>query len=1242
MIRTIFTFLICLCAIPTIAGSSRYDNNHILYWDDTSHLEYMLNTDTKEAMLGSGLDDEKAAIHYPPIGDPWWDNMTNLWENIVVASSIEYEGETYIVTKVSNKAFYKSTEVHTIELPETITEIGNYAFGYCTNLERVNIPEGVKSISTGMFYVCKNLTSIHLPSTIETIGSQAFIDCVLLESINIPSNCISVDNDAFSWCLKLSTLTIEDGIKPLNLGYAFSFGPMWQAYMEPFYYPGTFFRGLFNDCPLKNLYIGRNINFDNVGKIQSPFEVCTVKFDSSGKAIYLRSGKYYESVEFGNMVTEIHSQLFMDAQIPTIILPDSLRAVGDKAFYKAVVQPSMSIPEKCDSIGNYAFVSLNNPGTLKNIDCKAIYPPRISEFSFYGQDVIVSVPEGKRDIYKKSEYWNKYFICDANDQLVDINLKYANSLYGRLSFLDLNPEDVFRLKISGILGSDDWTVISEMKNLYDLDLSDVTCENISSISSVLSHLLHFKFPKGVKVIEKNQFQGCHLTGELQIPETCERIESGAFWKAPISKLVINGPTIVEEMAFSFCANLSEISVSGGAKLLEESFKYVRDVNNPNAGLETLTIGNDVVVEKNAFYYCTHLTNIIIDGRVASVDNGAFSDCTNIKNITFNGSISKLGGDVFDNMAIHRLDVNDLQSWCSMSFNSTKANPMAYAKDIYINGSNDFALVLPEDVCAIGNNAFYNCKGLRSLTIKGKVKQIGMNCFADCINLKNVCLSDDIENIGNGGFANCKSLTSVHLPTNLSFISDSLFYGCENLTDVTIPLSVKEIRKGAFSGCKSMLKVDLPFICNSIGEKAFEKCTSLTMIKLPYNVTEIGESAFADCEGLTTVKALWEMPPTVVPTSFTNVNKKCILYVPVGSVSTYYEKGWGRFPLIEEGYSVIYLEGNDYGTISCGDASYKGQDELITLDINADASLNVEPNDGFFIKELTLDGKRIEPGMRNSVIELQNLTDNHALSVEYKRYVLGDVNDDDYIDVGDVAAIVKHIQRESIIDFIPIAADTNNDDNIDVGDIRGEVNLIYDYAQASRSHQLRSKQMVMDNMVRLNGSRTDNPGEYIVDVILNDAAPISGFQILMILPQGVVIPKDNVGKFDVVFDEEKCVGMNIKSLTQINDSCYQILCAASTLEEIVGGGRVCSIKLVTSNLLDIDQHVLVKMPEIRVADKYGNVVRTSLEALTFGDTTGLKNNFTTNTNATRKLLRNGRVLIIIDENGVYDINGVKVK
>lgn len=1240
MIRTIFTFLICLCAIPTIAGSSRYDNNHILYWDDTSHLRYMLNTDTKEAMLGSGLDDEKAAIHYPPIGDPWWDNMTNLWENIVVASSIEYEGETYIVTKVSNNAFYKSTEVRTIELPETITEIGNYAFGYCTNLERVNIPEGVKSISMGMFYVCKNLTSIHLPSTIETIGSQAFIDCVLLESINIPSNCISVGNDAFSWCLKLSTLTIEDGIKPLNLGYAFSFGPMWQAYMEPFYYPGTFFRGLFNDCPLENLYVGRNIIYDNTGQLQSPFEQCYYRQDDSfGKPIIHRNGKYYKNVTFGNNVTEIHSQLFSNAIIPNIILPDSLRLIGNKAFDGAVRQSSLTIPEKCDSIGDNAFASLN--GTLLNIDCKSPNPPRIALGTFSGQNFILSVPYGCRDVYKSARYWKTHILCDPADKVVDITLKHANSLYGKLAFNDLEPGDVARLKISGILGDDDWRTIAEMSALYDLDLSGVTCENISVISGVTSNLMHLKFPQGLKVISQNLFSNGHLMGTVEIPESCDSIKSFAFTNSPISKLIISGPTVVEDCAFNFCRNLKEISISGGAKLLKESFKYVTNTYDLNEGLETLIIGDGVIAEDNSFYYCKHLTNIIFEGQVDSIADGAFTDCNKVENITFNGGIRKLGPTVFKNMSLSRLDINDVPAWCAMSFSSQTANPMSYAKNIYIEGSDDYHLIVSEGTDSINDYAFAGCNILKSATISKNIKKIGTGSFSYCRDLRLVSLSENIEEIGDSAFASCISLETVNLPENLPSISSHLFYECKNLTSASIPTTVKTIGDNAFYGCSNMKKVEIPHICDSIGDNAFNGCSSFTSLNLPYRLSKIGVSAFANCEGLKTVKAFWSTAPVVEPTTFTNVNKKCILYVPVGAVPSYYENGWGRFPLIEEGYSVIYLEGNDYGTISCGDASYKGQDKLITLDINADVSLNVEPNDGFFIKKLALDGKRIEPEMHNSVIELQNLTDNHVLSVEYKRYVLGDVNNDDYIDVGDVAAIVKHIQRETLIDFIPVAADTNNDDDIDVGDIRGEVNLIYDYAQVSRSHQLRSKQTVTDNIVRLNGSKMDNSCEYMVDVILNDVASVSGFQIQMILPQGVVVPKDNVGKFDVVFDEEKCAGMNIKSFTQINDSCYQILCAASTLEEIVGGGRVCSIKLVNSNLLDIEQHVLVTMPDIRVADKYGNVVRTSLESLTFGDTTGLTNNFTNSTNATRKLLRNGRVLIV-DKNDMYDINGVKVK
>lgn len=1240
MMRFFLSFLVFAASIPALAGSIRYDSNHILYWDDTSHLRYMLNTDTKEAVLGDGIDEEKNAMQYPPMDDDWWANQPNLWEHVVVAETIEFQEETYTVTGVSSNAFYKSTEVRTVKLPNTIKEIGSYAFGYCVNLVEVNIPEGVIGINAGTFYCCKKMVSLQLPSTIKNIGNEAFIDCVSLEKINIPGECENIGNDAFSWCLALKTLTIEDGITPLELGYAYNFGPMWQSYMEPYYYPSKFYRGLFNDCPLENLYVGRNIIYDNTGHLQSPFEYCYYRQeDSFGKPIIHRNGKYYKNVTFGNNVTEIHSQLFSNASIPNIILPDNLRLIGDKAFYGAVRQSSLTIPEKCDSIGDNAFASSN--GTLLNIDCKSPNPPRIALGTFSGQNLILSVPYGCRDVYKSARYWKTHILCDPADEVVDITLKHANSLYGKLAFNDLEPGDVARLKISGILGDDDWRTIAEMSALYDLDLSGVTCENISVISGVTSNLMHLKFPQGLKVISQDLFSNGHLMGTVEIPESCDSIKSYAFAHSPISKLIISGPTVVEDGAFNFCRNLKEISISGGAKLLKESFEYVTNAYDLNEGLETLIIGDGVIAEDNSFYYCKHLTNIIFEGQVDSIADGAFTDCNKVENITFNGGIRKLGPTVFKNMSLSRLDINDVPAWCAMSFSSQTANPMSYAKNIYIEGSDDYHLIVSEGTDSINDYAFAGCNILKSATISKNIKKIGTGSFSYCRDLRLVSLSENIEEIGDSAFAGCISLETVNLPENLPSISSHLFYECKNLTSASIPTTVKTIGDNAFYGCSTMKKVEIPHVCDSIGDNAFNGCSSFTSLNLPYCLSKIGVSAFANCEGLKTVKAFWSTAPVVESTTFTNVNKKCILYVPVGAVPSYYENGWGRFPLIEEGYSVIYLEGNDYGTISCGGSSYMCQDKLITLDINADVSLSVEPNDGFYIKELALDGKPIEPGMHNSVIELQNLTDNHALSVEYKRYVLGDVNDDDYIDVGDVAAIVKHIQREPLKDFIPIAADTNNDGDIDVGDIRGEVNLIYDYAQVSRSQQARSKQMVTDNMIRLNGSKTDNSCEYIVDVILNDADSVSGFQILMILPQDVVIPKDNVGKFDVVFDEEKCAGMNIKSFTQINDSCYQILCAASTLEEIVGGGRVCSIKLVNSNLLDIDQHVLVTMPDIRVADKYGNVVRTSLESLRLGDTTGLTNNFTNSRNAKRKLLRNGRILIV-DKNDEYGINGVKEK
>lgn len=798
MKKRIFIFIIFyLLLYSAFAKIYQIDKTHILYGDEVSYLYYVLNTETKEAMLGDGSSDNHNALFYPPIGDDWWNNQHNLWENVNVAESIEYNGETYTVNKVAHNAFYKTIDVKTIKLPNTIKEIGSYAFGFCVNLEDINIPEGVEGIKIGTFYCCKKIVSLRLPSTIESIGDESFIDCVMLENINIPGKCKYIGNDAFSWCLALRTLTIEDGSAPLEMGYAYEFGPMWQSYMEPSYYSKPFFRGLFNDCPLKNLYIGRNLKYDNTGNLQSPFESCTERSQSSGKPVYIRSGKSFNVVEFGDKVTEIHSKLFMDARIKNnITLPIGLKMVGNSAFYGAIKQSSITIPEECDSIGDCAFAL----GSLKILYCKSLNPPHIGS-SFDIQGMVVFIPQGRRSAYKADKYWGKYIMCDAADEIIDVNLKYANSLYGKLSYLDLDPEDVSRLKVSGILGSDDWTIILKMKNLYDLDLSGVECDNISSISGILPQLIHFEFPQGLKEIKESQFNESHLMGVLRIPKSCEKIKENAFRKSSmISQLIIDGPTVVERLAFSFCTNLNEISISGGARLLEESFKYIMDVDDPNAGLRTLTIGENVSVEKNAFDECRNLLNIKFEGKVDSIANSAFSNCRNVKNIIFNGAISKLGYDVFNGMSISKLEINDLHSWCSMSFDSGLSNPISKAEKVYINGIDEFELAWPDDVDTIGDNVFFSYKGLKRISANGNVKKIGKNSFAYCQNLKDVVLSDNVETIGDGAFKGCRSLEVVQLPIGLALISDSLFYGCESLTDVTFPKSVKRINKNAFSDC----------------------------------------------------------------------------------------------------------------------------------------------------------------------------------------------------------------------------------------------------------------------------------------------------------------------------------------------------------------------------------------------------------------------------------------------------------
>ena len=70
------------------------------------------------------------------------------------------------------------------------------------------------------------------------------------------------------------------------------------------------------------------------------------------------------------------------------------------------------------------------------------------------------------------------------------------------------------------------------------------------------------------------------------------------------------------------------------------------------------------------------------------------------------------------------------------------------KTIYHEFAGEFAnsIKLPDGVMQIGNNAFYNCKKLESITIGKNIKEVGSDVFMNCRSLNKIYLRSDISDI----------------------------------------------------------------------------------------------------------------------------------------------------------------------------------------------------------------------------------------------------------------------------------------------------------------------------------------------------------------------------------------------------------------------------------------------------------------------------------------------------------------
>ena len=247
-----------------------------------------------------------------------------------------------------------------------------------------------------------------------------------------------------------------------------------------------------------------------------------------------------------------------------------------------------------------------------------------------------------------------------------------------------------------------------------------------------------------------------------------------------------------------------------------------------------------------------IRKVKIGNGVTSIGEYAFAYCDSLTSVTIPNSVTRIGYSAFYcSSSLESVYILDVAAWCKIDFGDGAANPLAYADNLYLNGTLITDVVIPDGVTKI-SSYLLSCKSLTSVTIPDSVTSIGEDAFKDCDSLTSVTIGNSVTSIGKSAFHGCSSLTSVTIPDSVMRIGVWAFYYCSNLTSVTIGNSVTSINAWAFSGCSSLTSVTIGNSVTSIDLGAFEDCDSLTSVTIPDSVTSIGKEAFFGCDSLTSV------------------------------------------------------------------------------------------------------------------------------------------------------------------------------------------------------------------------------------------------------------------------------------------------------------------------------------------------------------------------------------------------------
>ena len=727
------------------------------------------------------------------------------------------------------------------------------------------------------------------------IGEYAFRGCNKMTSISIPSNVTQICDFAFDACTGLRKLIIVDSNTTLSLGYNKDSGSM-SAVGE----------GLFWDCSINTLYLGRNISFFT----SKPYGYSPFYEENIGYSVL-------QNVTISNFVSKIYDNTFYCCKyLKNITIPNSVTSIGSNAFYSCSGLTSITIPNSVTSIGSNAFYSCSGltnvtiPNSVTSIESCA--------FSGCTDLTSITIPNSVTSIE-----------LDAFDGTAWYNNKPDGVVYA--------GKVVYKYKVP-------------MSRITSITIKEGTLSITPFAFSGCTDLTSVEIPNSVTSIGYCAFSDCIGLRSITIPNSVTSIEERMFSGCSrlTSVTISNSVTSIGINAFSGCTDLTSITIPNSVTNIGRSaFEGCQNLK---------TIYNcsllDIVAGSTDNGYVAYYANEVFNMQNC-YENGdfIFQNTTSLEFAGDDGLPGEVNGynhlwespliDVVDNkVRIQVLETNGgagvyeyngfpIVTLGELEFYDGNGNKISYTADNITTNSLESTEGSLAALCDGDYSTYYHStwnNGTIPLDYvyvevefpqavsELKVKIVGRDNQAlvptkICVsNLANHTLlvkytgndSDVIlPNTGNEenyiiktyAFKNNKTINSVVIPNTVKRIWDKAFYGCSNLRTVYNQSSLDIVAGSTSDGYVAYYANDIidmhngsienDFVFNNvdginvlcgylgddtdiilpadyngdnytIDDNAFYNSINLTSVTIPNSVTRIGSNAFNGCSNLKTV------------------------------------------------------------------------------------------------------------------------------------------------------------------------------------------------------------------------------------------------------------------------------------------------------------------------------------------------------------------------------------------------------